>query len=71
MKRQAKARSTIKGSTRLQIVNFAKHARIMDISIDPAGCVQRTRRASTMKVRRLNHTGRVTRSKNYGLCTPI
>ncbi len=51
--------------------DFAMHAKIMDISEDPAGYVRRTRRASTMKVRPFNPTGTETRSKNYCPCNPI
>jgi hypothetical protein len=36
-----------------EIVHFVKHAKIMGIREDPAGCVRRTRRASSMKVRQL------------------
>jgi hypothetical protein len=34
--------------TTADIVYFAKHAKIMDIREDPAGCVRRTRRAITL-----------------------
>jgi hypothetical protein len=60
---EVKDQLAMEGWTRREMVHFAKHAKVMDISEDPAGCVQRTRRASTMKVRPLNSTVNCNKTK--------
>jgi hypothetical protein len=53
---QPVSQSAIEGWTMREMVHFEKHAKIMGISNNPAGCVERTRRASIMKVRNLIST---------------